>query len=496
MTLYRWPAAVCAAGALLFIVLATANAAGYRYGVSDQAFYIPAILDDVQPALFPHDSPLIESQARLMVLDEWLGGLVRTTRISLPHLFLAGYVLSLLAIWGALALIGSSLYASRWTTAALMLAFTLRHRIPRTSANTFEPYFHPRMLAFAAGALAVAALLRRRPGLALGLAAGAAVLHPTTGVFFGALIGVAAFVTVPRLRPALAGLALLAAAGGAWALVAGPLRDGLVIMDESWRSALASKDSVFPSSWPAWAWLANLAMVAIWVWAFRIRRAYGAASAEDAGLLAGGLALVAAFLVTLPLVTLGVAFFVQLQMSRVFWIVDVLATIYALGALETWAARRRPTLTRAVAVALLVLSASRGIYILTVEHPERSLFAVELPRSSWTDAMQWVASRPPDVHVLADPGHAWKHGTSVRVSAGRDVLLEADKDAAVAMYSREVAMRVLDRSRALEDFGGMTAERAHALAARYDLDYIVTSGRLSLPIVYRNAQFFIYALHP
>ena len=31
---------------------------------------------------------------------------------------------------------------------ALGAAFTLRHRIPETSANSFEPYFHPRMLAF------------------------------------------------------------------------------------------------------------------------------------------------------------------------------------------------------------------------------------------------------------------------------------------------------------------------------------------------------------
>jgi hypothetical protein len=28
-------------GGFLFLVLATANGAGYRYGVSDQAFYIP-----------------------------------------------------------------------------------------------------------------------------------------------------------------------------------------------------------------------------------------------------------------------------------------------------------------------------------------------------------------------------------------------------------------------------------------------------------------------
>jgi len=44
---------------------------------------------------------------------------------------------------------------------AILAALTLRHRIPRTSANSLEPYFHPRMLAFGLGLLAVASLLRR-----------------------------------------------------------------------------------------------------------------------------------------------------------------------------------------------------------------------------------------------------------------------------------------------------------------------------------------------
>ena len=47
--------------------------------------------------------------------------------------------------------------------------------------------------------------------------------------------------------------------------------------------------------------------------------------------------------------------------------------------------------------------------------------------------------------MLADPGHAWKYGTSVRVAGERDVYLEEVKDVALALYSRDVAMRVLGR---------------------------------------------------
>jgi len=36
------------------------NSAGYRYGASDQAFYIPAIVRHLEPADFPRDAPLID----------------------------------------------------------------------------------------------------------------------------------------------------------------------------------------------------------------------------------------------------------------------------------------------------------------------------------------------------------------------------------------------------------------------------------------------------
>ena len=108
--------------------------------------------------------------------------------------------------------------------------------------------------------------------------------------------------------------------------------------------------------------------------------------------------------------------------------------------------------------------------------------------------MRWMALQPSDVHVLADPGHAWKYGTSVRVAAGRDVFLEEVKDSALAIYSRNVAVRFVERAPLLADFPSLTVERARALADRYDLDYLVTEADLALPAVYRNTQFGIYSL--
>ena len=479
-------------GGVVFVLLATANGAGYRYGVSDQAFYIPAVARSIDPTLFPLDGSLIDAQGRLMFVDEVMAAVAGGTGLSLDMIFLGAYLAALCVIWAGLVLIGRRVYDSPWAVAALGAAFTMRHRIPRTSANSLEPYFHPRLLAFGLGALAVAAVLRRRAWLAVALVAAGAVIHVTTALWFAVLIGVALAVREPRFRRIAAAGSAAAASALLWAVSFGPLQEALVIMDDTWLQAVASKDSLFATDWPVWAWAANLGLLALLWWAHRTRVRRHEATAEDGALVWGASALVALFLVTLPFVAAGFSLAVQFQISRVFWLVDFLALVYVIGAVS--GPRASATRAAVVACALLALSIGRGTYVILVEHPERSLFEVHLPDAPWDDAMRWMALQPSDVHVLADPGHAWKYGTSVRVAAGRDVFLEEVKDSALAIYSRNVAVRFVERAPLLPDFPSLTVERARALADRYDLDYLVTEADLALPAVYRNAQFGIYSL--
>jgi hypothetical protein len=470
---------------IAFVILATANAAGYRYGVSDQAFYIPVVVRALEPAAFPRDAALIDAQGRLMLADELIAGIVRVTGASLDTLFFIAYLLSLALTWAALVAIGARIYTSMWGTIALGAAFTLRHRIPRTSANSFEPYFHPRMLAFAICLMAIAGLQRRNYVAAIVLVGVSALVHVTTALWFSMLIGVAMAVLEPRLRRAAVVVAGAAIAVGAWAFTLGPLRTR---MDDVWLQAVASKDSLFASQWPAWAWIANVALLGVLWWAHAHRRAREHATAEDTAVVWGTTALVGLFVLTFPLVVARVAFPVQLQISRVFWMVDVIATIYVLSLV------RRESAARLLAIALVVVSIARGTYVMAIERPDRQLFALHLPESPWTDAMHWLATEPLNAHVFADPGHSWKYGTSVRVAAGRDVFLEDVKDSAIAIYSRDVAARVVERAAAVPDFPALTADDARRLADRYDLNYLVTEAQLPLPIAYENDRFHIYRL--
>src|SRR6185503_3796070 len=147
-----------------------------------------------------------------------------------------------------------------WLTIALAAVVTLRHHIPRTSTNSLEPYFHPRLLAFGLGIIAVAAFLRHRNVMAVALVGLAAICHGTTALWFAIVIGTSLMVVDRRWRvPGFVGgaatLAMLA-----WAMTAGPLRMAASSMDATWIDALGGRNFIFANEWPLWAWAANVGL--------------------------------------------------------------------------------------------------------------------------------------------------------------------------------------------------------------------------------------------
>jgi hypothetical protein len=508
-------------GAVAFGLLATLNAAGYRYGVADQAFYVPAVQQHLDPALFPRDGTLIASQSRLLIFDELFAIAQRATGLSIPWLFLAGYLTTLGVLYAALVALGRTLYTRPWTVAALVFAATLRHRITKTGANTLEGHFHPRMLAFAIGIAALVAVLRRRAFIASLCVLAAGLLHPTTATWFAIWVGIALAVNEPRLRRPLALVAVTGVLAGVVILATSTLT--LAAMDEPWIKAFEDKDYIFSTDWSASSWLLNLLYIVLIVLGFAARQRAGVARPSERGLVAGCLALVALFFLALPLVAFRSAFIVQLQISRVFWMADLLATVYVIWLIaEGWLRSPRGSAhasplpggesgsgwrAPALAIVLALLAVGRGWYVLRVEHPGRPLVEVDLPDDAWCDASRWIERHTPkDAHLLADPGHAWKYGSSLRVSAARDVFLEDVKDAAVGFYDRGIALRVAERraagsSMALGDASaaGPAADlpgHLRALASRYDLDYLVTEQSLPFPEAYQNARFHVYRLRP
>lgn len=479
---------------MAFVLLATMNSAGYRYGASDQAFYIPAVLRHLDAALFPRDGALIESQARLTIIDDLASGIIQATGVSLQHLFLALYLVSLVLLLLAAARISAHLFRTQWAIVAVGAALTLRHAIAKTGANTLEGYFHPRQLAFALGLLAVAAFLERRDRQWLPLLALAGAVHPTTTLWFAVWLGVAYWLARPGWRKPLAIAALVLGVAGITAIFRGPLAGHLAPMDAEWLAVIADRDYLFPVAWPLNVWCTNLLAIPVIVWCWRARQRAGVATDRETPLIAGVLSLAVVFFCWLPFNAVHLALAVEMQVTRVFWMLDILGTIFLVG----WLAEGIGTPARArgaiVVTVIVLLSLCRGVYSTLIQFSDRPIFGVDLQHSDWRDAMAWARTTAPGSGWLADPVHAARYGSSLRAAAHRDVFLEQLKDRAIAMYARDTAMRVADRERALAATPWDTAEGARALAARFDLDYLVIERELPLPLAHRSGALFIYRL--
>jgi len=388
---------------------------------------------------------------------------------------------------------------SAWAVAAAAAALTLKHRIGLTGANSFEGYGHPRVLAFAVGLWAVMQVIRGRTWWAAALVGAAFVIHPTTALWFGVWVGIAALVADRARRPWFAGGGAAAIAVAAWAIARGPLSAQAVVMDPAWLGVVAGKDYLFPTEWGPTAWAMAAAYVIAVGGTFFWRRSRRVTSVNEPAMVAGLAGLLAVFIATLPATAAHVAIAVQFQVSRILWMFDLVGTVYAVwlladGGRALGAGARSSRRARSVAVCLIVAALARGAYVKWVEHPARPLVRLDLPDDPWQQALDWLARTPVDTLVVANPGHAWRYGTSVRVGAARDVLLEEVKDTAMSMYSRRVAMHVRERIQAIGDFGTLTDSGALALAARFGASYLVDDRPRSLPVAYRNERFTIYRL--
>lgn len=477
-----------AAGAALFVILATANSGGYRYGVSDQAFHVPAMAHYVDAALFPRDAVLLEAQSSRTAAYHLFAAFTRTPA-DLPALFAALYLAAMLGLVIAAWLYGRALGGSAWASAAALALLTFRHRIAKTGANSLEGYFNPRMLAFAIGIAALACVLRRRLWAALVLALAAGLLHPTTGLWLVAIVGVAILTALNRPALWVAAAAAVTAAF-VWLAVAGTR------MDETWRSVLLEKDYLFPLEWPAYAWALNLLYLPLLAVIYRRRRALGVLAAGEPLLLAGLAALVAGFLVSLPLTAWNVALAVQLQINRIFWLLDAALVLYvAWWLMDDVAVRRGRAWRVPVMAAIVLLSVVRGLYVLVIE-TKRPLVQAHLTAGDWKDALTWLQQQPAGWQVLADPSHASKFGFSVRVGALRDTVLEQSKDAGLGIYERDIALRVAERRQALSGFESFGDDQIRAAARRFgaDVALVERAQTLAFPVLYQNQRFVVYDL--
>ena len=308
-----------------FGMLAVFNSGGYRYGASDQAFYVPAIMRHVDPSAVPA-RPRAHRRCRTTCCSSTACSrtIVTATGATVANVLFGAYLIMLLAVAGAGWLFGRALLATRWGAAALVLAMSIRHRVPKTGVNTLEHYFQPRMVAFAVGSAGLAALVRQRTWLALALAFGAGLVHPTTGFWFSVVIAGGAVIVVPRTatdpadprvggsRRGRIGLLLRAHSPAAWSRW----------MPSGFRAS-RRRTTCFRTSGLLETWLQHALYLVVVAVSFYARRRLALAGRGEHALVAGLLAMLLVLGVSLPAVSARIALAVQLQVSRAMWLFDL-----------------------------------------------------------------------------------------------------------------------------------------------------------------------------
>ena len=133
----------------------------------------------------------------------------------------------------------------------------------------------------------------------------------------------------------------------------------------------------------------------------RYRRSLGITTDRETGLVVGCATLLGLFLLSVPLSTAHLAFVVQLQVNRIFWLLDIFASCY-LGWLlfesPFWLNRStvwtRHTGRRAAVVGISVLAMVRGSYVMIVERSGHPLVQTHLARTHWNRVMSWASDQP------------------------------------------------------------------------------------------------------
>jgi hypothetical protein len=346
-----WPAYLAAAGLILLL-------RPYRGLVHDSRIYIGRAIADLdtqgvgQDLMFLRDGQTGWTIFRPVA--RWLVEMVG------PSAAAEGLVIVGLLLWSlALVALATTLFGRRSRWVAVLSALALPGFYGAFDSFSFaEPWATPRLFAEAAAIAGLGLILNKRWALGLAAVAGGALFHPlmTLPVILVIFLWLALVERRLWFAAAAGGIVFLAAAA-AGAPMAARLLQGV---EPGWAQLLALRSPyLYPRLWPAEIWCRLSVQIATLLIAHSVIPSLPARRLLTAVLVATGLALAAAVLLSSSLLIL------QLQLWRTTWVLAVLANAAAgLLAIELWRHQRLGAATlAALAVAWLVADTPVGAIV-------------------------------------------------------------------------------------------------------------------------------------
>ena len=472
---------------------------GYHPGLEDDAFYLAAIKQDLNPSLFPHDADFFRVQFQATVFDKLIAFSLRSTHVPLEwEILFWQWAVTVLILWGCWR-ISRRCFAeahAQWA-AVTLVAVLLTLPVSGTGLNLTDQHLHPRALATALILAAIAAVLvpanvpknNRRLLLAGALLAAAFSVHAIMAAFGASycvfLLWKPAEPTKIDQRRTVVGAAALL-----W-----PLGWILDPPSDAWRQAAATRSFYFVLRWHWYEWLGVVAPLLL-LWGFR-------ALAERRGQTV--LAHVAGRLVYFGVFQLAVALIIllparlerlrPLEPMRFLHLVYLLFVLLAGGLLGQYVLKKH-----ALRWLLLFVPLSAGMF-----YAQRQMYPatahLELPgspsRNGWVEAFRWISRNTPvDSQFALDPRYMELPGEDYhgfRALAERSVLADELKDAGMAARVPRLAPRWLREVEAQRGWRSFERPDFLRLKAEFGVDWVVLQapGVEGLPCPYRNPQVVV-----
>jgi len=454
---------------------------GYHFGIEDQAIYLPAVLKDLDPSLFPYDHAFFDAQTKPTLIDELVAGIVRFGHLPLEWVL---FVLHLLSIW--LLLFGASRVIRRcfhvpsavWGGLGLLSGLLLLP-IAGTSQYLADQYLHPRTLATGLILLPVADLLpgpfqKRGKSAVLWclLSFVPAVLLQLQMAIFGLGFLFCLLMPwerwIPAMKPAM--------------LTAVPFGAILQLFERgspAWQEAARTRDQHYLVRWTWYEWLGITApMVVFWLWAKIGDKQKNEAMSWFCRRISvyGTLVLVIGSALILP-----PAFerLTPVQPMRMFTFVYLYMLVIGGGLLGQYVLR---TVVWRWLVLFIPLVA--GMY-----HVNRQAFPsmahIEWPgirpANDWEQTFLWIRQNTPkdayfavNPHYLRNPGEDFR---GFRAWAWRGNMADWEKDAAVASLVPSVAPRWQKEMHARDGWESFSAQDFARLKRDFGVNWALLENR-------------------
>ncbi len=478
---------------------------GYHPGLEDDAFYLAAIKQDLNPSLFPHDADFFRVQFQATVFDKLIAFSLRWTHVPLEWgILFWQWAVTVLILWGCWR-ISRRCFAethAQWA-AVTLVAVLLTLPVSGTGLSLTDQHLHPRALATTLILAAIAAVLvpanvpknDRRLLLAGALLAAAFSVHAIMAAFGASYClfllwkhreQTATEPTNPNIdqRRTAVGAALL------WPL-------GWIVdpPSDAWRQAAATRSFYFVLRWHWYEWLGVVAPLLL-LWWFRAlaRRRSQTVLAHVAERLVyyGVFQLAVALIILLPARLERLR---PLEPMRFLHLVYLLFVLLAGGLLGQYVLRKH-----ALGWLLLFVPLSAGMF-----YAQRQMYPatphLELPgapsRNNWVEAFRWISRNTPvDSQFALDPRYMELPGEDYhgfRALAERSVLADELKDAGMAARVPRLAPRWLREVEAQRGWRDFKRPDFLRLKAEFGVDWVVlqTPGVEGLPCPYRNAQVVV-----